>query len=282
MLPKLAFKYDSVIVEASFTRRLDFPHTRLNWIHCTIYREGEGKVRSGLQTECGQPVFSFDESLCHQVDKHSTVSIGEIDTCDRFLTMRRCLMLATIICQYAINGKVPEKVQSITTLLVCTGALISGYETINANLFGVCIVWMNNFSTSMFDVSCEKFNNRKQVTVFELNLCFSIIAGIFTLIYTTIFTDEIFLITDGVSRDGLIFCVKLIGSGMCGFGLTIFRLITLNLGGSNACNITAIVKDVLLTFVGFIAFANVHVSATVLSGLAISFAGVCFQLIMKM
>ena len=111
-----------------------------------------------------------------------------------FLTMRRCGMLSIIICQYAVHGKLPEKVTFISTMVVCTGALISGYETIEANLFGVCLVWMNNFVTSGGDIIMEVMNKGKQITPFEINLSFSMVGGICTLIYTTVITDEVWLI----------------------------------------------------------------------------------------
>ena len=77
------------------------------------------------------------------------------------------------------------------------------------------------------------------------------------------------------------FCLLMVISGVFGFCMTMSRLLSVSFGGAQACGITAVVKDVLLTYVSFIFFDDARCTPMVLIGLAVSFCGVFFQLVVK-
>ena len=57
------------------------------------------------------------------------------------LTNRRCAIVATIIMQYILESKIPERKLVIAASILLTGALIAGYESLDANIIGYLFVW---------------------------------------------------------------------------------------------------------------------------------------------
>ena len=65
----------------------------------------------------------------------------------------------------------------------------------------------------------------------------------------------------------------ILSSGFMGILITLGVLLVLTTTSPVAVNITGIIKDVLLTYLGFICFKNVNASIYVISGLTVSFVG---------
>ena len=59
------------------------------------------------------------------------------------------------------------------TALVCTGAIIGGYENFDTEYFGYLLVWANNFTQSIYNVVMSKLNSDKSITPFEINFFFA-------------------------------------------------------------------------------------------------------------
>jgi hydrogenase/urease accessory protein HupE len=57
------------------------------------------------------------------------------------LTMRRCAIVATIIMQFLLEYKIPDRKLVIAASVLLIGALIAGYESLDANLVGYLFVW---------------------------------------------------------------------------------------------------------------------------------------------
>ena len=62
-------------------------------------------------------------------------------------------------------------------------------------------------------------------------------------------------------------------SGMGGIMITIATLLTVTTCGPSAVNIAGTLKDVLLTYLGFILFDDIKPTNQILVGLALSFTG---------
>lgn len=65
-------------------------------------------------------------------------------------------------------------------------------------------------------------------------------------------------------------------SGMMGIVITLGVLLVCTTCNPIAVNITGTIKDVILTYAGFVFFENVHISFSVMVGLFFSFAGAIF------
>ena len=61
------------------------------------------------------------------------------------LTNRRCAIVATITMQYFLESKLPDRKLSIAAGLLLFGALVAGYESLDANIVGYLFVWAQNF-----------------------------------------------------------------------------------------------------------------------------------------
>ena len=91
-----------------------------------------------------------------------------------FLTFRRCAILSTVLLNVVVNGKYPDSKLSLCTLLITSGACVAGYETLDSDMFGYFLVWMNNFSQSLYNLYVQNLNKDKKVTSFQINFFFAL------------------------------------------------------------------------------------------------------------
>jgi len=70
-------------------------------------------------------------------------------------------------------------------------------------------------------------------------------------------------------------------SGGSGIIITLSILCVVQVGGPILVNVTGIVKDVVLTYLGFMFFDDIQPTTMVLTGLAVSFAGATLALVDK-
>jgi hypothetical protein len=93
----------------------------------------------------------------------------------------------------------------------------------------------------------------------------------------TLYTGEIYLLTDILKIEDFTHRVWFISyiaiSGFMGIVITVSILLVCTLCNPVAVNITGTIKDVALTYVGFVFFKNVVLSFNVLGGLFLSFFG---------
>ena len=62
------------------------------------------------------------------------------------LTQGRCAILATIIVSICLLGKYPDRKVIISAFLIILGAIVAGYDSLDANALGFAYVWLNNFT----------------------------------------------------------------------------------------------------------------------------------------
>jgi len=78
-----------------------------------------------------------------------------------FLTFRRCAIVSTLATNIVLRGDYPDMKLTVTTTAITLGALIAGYETLDTDMFGYFLIWMNNISQSLYNVFVQKLNADK-------------------------------------------------------------------------------------------------------------------------
>lgn len=74
------------------------------------------------------------------------------------LCQGRCAIIATIIIQFAFYYKLPDFRVSVSAILIVLGALIAGWDSLNANAVGYGYVWLNNTTQAFQNVFTQKYN----------------------------------------------------------------------------------------------------------------------------
>ena len=77
------------------------------------------------------------------------------------LTNRRCSILATILMQMCLEAKFPDGKLCFVVSLMVAGAIVAGYESLDANGIGYIYVWMTNFTQAFQNVFTSKYNSNK-------------------------------------------------------------------------------------------------------------------------
>ena len=57
--------------------------------------------------------------------------------------------------------------------MLLAGALVAGYETLDSAWFGYALVWGNNFTQAIQNVTVAKLNSDKKISAFEINFYFA-------------------------------------------------------------------------------------------------------------
>lgn len=189
-----------------------------------------------------------------------------------FLTFRRCAIIFTIMVQYITQGTIPSGIQQLCTALMLSGALTAGWDTIDSGLFGYLLVMGNNLSQSMYNVAASTQKPEQKLSAFELNFYFASI-GLPLMYVITNYQGEFHLISEALNGDNFDLKANIFISGISGILITMFNLLTVMVVGPLAINIGGIIKDVLLTYLGFILFSDANLTAKVALGLLMSFTG---------
>jgi len=168
----------------------------------------------------------------------------------------------------------------VAAVLIFAGSVVAGADSFATDATGFAFVWFYNISQSAFDVVTEKLNSDKKITPFEINLSFCLLSILVTAVWTVFVSGEITLIGKTLYTDqgdmNLNFVTYMFYNCLTGIMYTVSRLLAVSIGGAICCNITGVLKDVLLTYIGFIAFNTKPPSEQVLIGLALSFGGAIF------
>ena len=96
-----------------------------------------------------------------------------------------------------------------------------------------------------------------------------------TGVYSFILTDDYKQLLQNASdsENGQTFVILTSMTGCMGVFITLSVLCVVNIGGPIAVNVSGIIKDVFLTYVGFIFFDDQEFNSFVALGLALSFVG---------
>lgn len=188
-----------------------------------------------------------------------------------YLAFRRCGLLSTVIVTYLWESIHPSKSVVISTGLVTAGAIIAASENIDANLFGFLCVWAYNFSQSFQNVYISVLNKGKALTPFEFNFFFVCTGLLMTSFYNFVLTSDYKQIIEHSEEPH--FQATLLIFSTVSASLSLSIAIAVAIGGPVALNVTGILKDVFLTYAGFMFFDETEPTLCVLIGLALSFAG---------
>ena len=192
-----------------------------------------------------------------------------------FLTFRRCQILAVVITTFFIKGEGPTRTVAITAFIICSGAVLAGYETFDDDSFGYMLIWGNNFAQSIYNVIASIYNQEKKIVSFEINFFFALI-GLPLMIFLTYYTGEMEVLTNALSGGRLLQRGFIMISGVSGIMITVSSILTVTLCGTVAPNVAGTIKDVGLTFVGFLFFKTNAVTIPVFTGISMSFIGAGF------
>ena len=100
-----------------------------------------------------------------------------------------------------------------------------------------------------------KLNKEKKLTSFDINFFFACLGLTLTLIYNCVITDEYKQLFDYYGKEnGDLFLKMVLFSGSMGIVITLSILVVVAIGGPILVNIVGIIKDVALTYAGFILF----------------------------
>ena len=124
----------------------------------------------------------------------------------------------------------------------------------------------------------SKYNEDKKVTAFEINFFFACM-GLPLMLAITLMNGDIYVLYDVFlnesTRNESLGALILI-SGANGILITMTSLLTVTVCGPLAVNISGTIKDVALTYAGFVFFENVVANGSVVTGLLFSFGGATF------
>jgi magnesium-transporting ATPase (P-type) len=152
----------------------------------------------------------------------------------------------------------------ISATFIVVGAIVAGYETFDNNAIGYALIMGNNLATAFVNVIASVFNEKKLVNAFDLNFYFAIIGLPLSLAIITYNGEleqlkEIFFGNAAGEKDVTMITYICI-SGSFGILITMTALLCVTLNGPISMNITGIFKDLFLTIVGFVMFADTSVT----------------------
>ena len=151
---------------------------------------------------------------------------------------------------------------SICAAYMVTGAIIAGTEGFDDNAFGYFLVICNNFSQSIYTVITNKYNKDKAITPFEINFFFAVLGFPMCMVCTHIQGESGVLYDILFNPETREFwqALAVTVSGISGIFITICSLLTVTVCGPSALNVAGSLKDVALTYLGFILFKDAVIS----------------------
>ena len=151
---------------------------------------------------------------------------------------------------------------------------MAGYESLDSDLFGYILVWGNNFTAGIQNVYTAKYNSNKKVVPFEINFFFACL-GLPLMLGLCWYKEDTYLVAEALlfneAMPGLNYMCLL--SGSFGIFIVMTSILTVTTGGPMALNVAGTLKDVGLTYVGFLFFDDIKPTISVITGLGISFTG---------
>jgi solute carrier family 35 protein len=187
-----------------------------------------------------------------------------------FLTFRRCGILSTIIINFLITGKYPNTTLAGCAFFIVLGALLAGYESFDDNAFGYLLIWGNNFSQSIYHVVASIFNEGGKINSFEINFYFALIT-LPLMSFLTVSNGDFEHLWAALCGQDTTQTLLIILSGISGIAYTMSSILNVTLCGPIAQNIACTIKDIGLTYVGFIFFKSSNLTVASAVGISKSF-----------
>lgn len=123
-----------------------------------------------------------------------------------------------------------------------------------------------------------KLNSEKRITPFEINFFFALI-GLPVSATVSYFQGEIYTLYYVLFNPATVefnFAALVWISGLSGIFITVATILTVTICGPSSLNAAGIIKDVGLTYVGFVLFEDAKATTNVLTGLLFSFCGALY------
>jgi len=193
-----------------------------------------------------------------------------------FFAIRRTASAFILIYEYIALSKVADKEIQGSVGVIVLGALVAGFENLNADLFGYFLTCLNNLATAAASVMQKQFSEHAKLGG---------IYGMFGIMYYQALTALPACITISILRGeiqelmifpyltSISFWLALFCASIMGLILSYASLLSTTLNSPLATSITGNAKDVILTVAGAIFFPGFTATLTSIGGLLLSFTG---------
>ena len=172
-----------------------------------------------------------------------------------------------------LQQKRPDQATSLACLFICLGALASGGDALAGGeaSVGYLLVFLNNTVTAFYSVYCNYAGTVHGVRSFELNFFIAFISLPLLAIWVSSDGSLDAMAATDVSDSGFVFWFFM--SSVSGILITVSSIMVNVICSPIAYNVTGILKDVVLTALGFLCFSDVELTQPLALGLVLSFTG---------
>lgn len=190
-----------------------------------------------------------------------------------FLCVRRTATAMVLLSEYFIRGRVEPMSVQLSVILVVSGAVIAGWETIVAgDPLGLIYTMMNNVLTAWSHSESKSFADRFKCHGFGIVQYNAITALPVTIIGATLFGEWQSTINFEHSTDPQFWFSVVLASAM-GVMITYIVFLCTTVNGPLVTSITGNAKDVVQTILGAVLFHDFTPTLQNVTGILVSFAG---------
>lgn len=226
------------------------------------------------------PEFSpaiFKQSIVPSILFVANVVIGwyglQLVNVPMFLCIRRTNAAFTLVAEYLILRKVASPRVALAVAFIVLGAIVAGYETLQANALGYLYTLGNNFFTAWSMSLTKKFSDQTKTQGFGI-VYYNAIVALPLCVVGAVVTGEVgYTLFDFPAARSLSFWSSLLGASSLGVFMSYIVFLCTTANSPLATSITGNLKDVVSTLLGATLFGDFLATTYTVSGLLLSFFG---------
>jgi len=189
-----------------------------------------------------------------------------------FLTLRRLVTPCTLAATIISTKLWPSRNIFLAVGFISTGAIVAGFNDLNANYFGYFLVFMNNvLSVAYYEVLSRISKKYKDLSFYEIYI-FSNIQMLPTLYLLCSMNDEFRKFNDLPYKSDPVFLSLIAFASVLGVCITVGVQMCTIINSPLATTITGNMKDIFSTILGVLVF-NVKLNVMMVLGICISLSG---------
>eukprot|EP00357_Protocruzia_adherens_P018967 CAMPEP_0115006142 /NCGR_PEP_ID=MMETSP0216-20121206/20307_1 /TAXON_ID=223996 /ORGANISM="Protocruzia adherens, Strain Boccale" /LENGTH=224 /DNA_ID=CAMNT_0002372635 /DNA_START=1161 /DNA_END=1835 /DNA_ORIENTATION=+ len=190
-----------------------------------------------------------------------------------FLCLRRTVCFFVLVNDFGRTGRLPQLSLCACIGLIVMGTLVAGYNDLTYDPLGYCFVIVNNILSTV-QMQTAKNMNDEDTKVDALSMLFLNSINITpVLLAISLYVGDFGILYEAVMEKEVAFSFMMILSASMGVSITYFYLLCSIYNSPMATSITGNVKDIFLTALSFMAFADVQVNNMLITGLVLSLMG---------
>jgi len=193
-----------------------------------------------------------------------------------FYAIRRTSSAFILIYEYIALNKVADMQTQGSIGIIVIGALIAGFENLNADFFGYFLTCLNNLATAAASVKQKQFSESAKLGgiygMFGI-MYYQALTALPACIIISILRGEIQELMIFPYLTSISFWFALFCASIMGLVLSYASLLSTTLNSPLATSVTGNSKDVILTIAGAILFPGFIATVTSVGGLLLSFFG---------